>query len=116
MIDIETEHLLSPAEATRHVALRSAEGRPCHLSKFYRLAMAGIRGVKLETVRLPRGLVTSREAIGRFVERLQAPEAPQSPVKPDAQAMHRRAMMVLAAAGIGREHQNASRELEAAGW
>jgi len=44
------------------------------VSTIYRWAQRGIRGVKLETLRLGGGLVTSVEALQRFAERLSAPE------------------------------------------
>jgi hypothetical protein len=81
MIDIENEKLLTPVQAVREQAFRNrSTGKPGHLSGFYRYVQRGVKDangnqVKLETVRLPGGIVTSREAIQRFIERLNNPEA-----------------------------------------
>lgn len=75
MINIESETLLSPSQAAKHVAIRNADGRPAHIAKVYRLfehgtlAADGTR-VKLEYVVVPGGRRTSAEAIERLVARL----------------------------------------------
>jgi hypothetical protein len=79
-IDIETEDLLTPAEAARHPVLRNPNGQPCRLSKIYRLFTVGVRGVTLENVRVPGGLRTSREAVARFIEKLNRADGRATPV------------------------------------
>jgi len=49
---------------------RTPRGRPIHLCTVVRWKDRGLRGVKLEAVRLGGRWVTSREALERFVERL----------------------------------------------
>jgi len=82
VIDVNTEDLISLTRACREPAFRDPEtGGPCHVSALYRYAgSSGARAVngqriRLETIKTPRGLVTSREAIQRFVERLSDPDA-----------------------------------------
>lgn len=47
-------------------------GKKIHLSTLHRWTIHGARGVKLETVRLGSRVLTSREAVGRFVAALSA--------------------------------------------
>lgn len=69
MIDINQDHLLTPAQAA---SLRppGRRGRPTHLSTIYRWMKIGVRGVRLESVRLGGCTYTSREAIQQFAEQL----------------------------------------------
>lgn len=71
MIDIATEHLLTMAQAAR-LRPGSRQGRPTHPSTIVRYIQRGIRGHRLEAVRLGGTLYTSREALQRFAERLTA--------------------------------------------
>ena len=79
MIDVLNETLLTPCQACREAPLKNPKsGRPCHPSAFYRYTTHGAKAVngervKLETAKTPRGLVTSREAIQRFIDRLTNP-------------------------------------------
>lgn len=80
MIDIDTEQLLSPKEATRHPAFRNAKGRPGSLAAVYRAINPGARAVtgervRLEVVKVPSGIRTSREAVGRFIAKLSNRDA-----------------------------------------
>jgi hypothetical protein len=70
-IDIQAEHVLTLREAPG-VLPSLRRGRPIHISTIYRWASRGVRGVRLETGRLGRTLVTSREALQRFADRLAA--------------------------------------------
>ena len=109
MIDVETENLMSLAEATRHRAF-VRDGKPLHVATVYRLITRGLIGttgerVILESFKGPCGRRTSREAIVRFVARLSghAPDqrpAPSAWRKLDADAAERDAAAVLDAAGI----------------
>lgn len=65
-IDIFCERLLSFKEAAKE-----SPGRP-HLSTLHRWRLRGIRGIKLETVRLGGKRFTSREALERFATRTTA--------------------------------------------
>jgi hypothetical protein len=46
------------------------KGRPVHASCLFRWAKYGLRGVKLETIRIGGTLCTSRQALERFFARL----------------------------------------------
>jgi hypothetical protein len=74
VIDTATEELGRLAHAVRWVPGRR-DGKRVHISTLIRWATSGVRGVKLETVRLGGALFTSREAIQRFAERLTAAQA-----------------------------------------
>jgi len=82
LIDIDTETLLDLPAACRHPALvNSRTHRPCHLAQIYRYVQRGAvaangERVRLETVRTPAGMRTSREAIGRFIAELTDPDRP----------------------------------------
>lgn len=82
MIDIENESILSLTEATK--VLPSIDGRRPHVSTLWRWAMKGIRGgVRLETARLGRRVITSKEALQRFIVALsEAPEPQPAPPQP----------------------------------
>ncbi len=69
-IDPLNEQLVHPCEAARLLGRRS-DGRHPHVSMVYRLMSRGSHGVVLESIRTPR-LMTSREAVGRYLTRLQA--------------------------------------------
>jgi hypothetical protein len=71
MIDIATESLLTLSQAAR-VRPLGRRGRPTHHSTVYRWISRGVRGCKLEAIRLGGTLYTSREALQRFGEALTA--------------------------------------------
>lgn len=84
---ILTETLLSAQEAVREPVLRGKRAA-AHVSKFYRMVSAGAKGidgrrVRLESVRLPGGIYTSREAIARFVAALNQPEGVAESMPPE---------------------------------
>lgn len=79
MIDVASEELIDLRAACREPVFRNRLTRkPAHIATLYRHSTRGARAangdrIKLETVRTPAGLVTSREAIQRFVEQLTNP-------------------------------------------
>ena len=77
MIDLSTESLLSMAQAARLRPL-SRRGRPTHPSTIYRWIARGLRGHRLEGIRLGGSLYTSREALQRFADALTV-EVVQTP-------------------------------------
>jgi hypothetical protein len=77
MIDIETETLIALRDACREPVFCHG-GKPIHISGMYRYIMRGAKAangqrIRLETVRTPGGLRTSREAISRFISTLTDP-------------------------------------------
>ena len=78
MIDLQNESILSLSEAAK--ALPRVEGKRPHTSTIFRWTRDGVRGVRLDSVRLGRRLCTSREALQRFVTALS--EAPPLERKP----------------------------------
>jgi len=94
MIDIKREALipLFRCPSLRHLPRRRRGKRP-HLSTWYRGASRGLRGVRLETVRVGGTLCTSLPAIQRFFDAL-APKPggagpPPHPPEPDAGRVER---------------------------
>ena len=77
------ESPLTLAEAAK-VLPRLRGGKRVHVATLHRWALKGVAGVRLETIRLGRTVVTSREALQRFAERLGAREVPAAPASPDA--------------------------------
>jgi hypothetical protein len=73
MINLETERILSLAEAARMRPL-GRDGRPTHPGTVRRWIKDGVRSVKLEGIRVGGSLFTSLEALQRFAERLTATE------------------------------------------
>jgi hypothetical protein len=98
MIDLRAEQLITLEEAA---ALRPGGrgGRPTHRSTVYRWIGTGVRGVRLEGLRLGGRLYTSREALQRFADRLTrsdaAPPPPQSMGPAARVRAQRRATRVL---------------------
>jgi hypothetical protein len=81
MIDVQSEAVLSLSEASRAVC----PGRPVHLSTLYRWIAPGVRGQRLEAVRVGGRTLTSKEALTRFLSRLNQPGAVPPP--PNAAAL-----------------------------
>jgi len=73
-IDIHSEDLLSLTEAAK--ALPKVSGKRPAVSTLWRWARKGLRGVRLEYVRVGRGIATSREALNRFFNALADADAP----------------------------------------
>ena len=69
MIDMERETLVTLTQATGLLP-RRRRGRGAHVSTLYRWATVGLRGVRLEVLRVGGTLCTSREAIQRSCEQL----------------------------------------------
>jgi hypothetical protein len=74
MIDLKSETLITFAAAAR-VFPPGRRGRPGHASTIYRWAVHGVRGHRLEFVRLGR-MYTSLQ---RFADRLTADAQPATP-------------------------------------
>ena len=68
-IDPSTEALLSLSDAARSLPARRRGKRP-HVSCIYRWTTTGCKGVILESLQCGGTRVTSREALGRFMEAL----------------------------------------------
>ena len=75
MIDPLREELLSPAQACKLYPL-GASGRPPSVSLVYRHIQKGFKGIRLESIRVPR-IATSREAVSRFFRRLTEATTPE---------------------------------------
>lgn len=69
MISLASEHIRTLAEAARKRPA-GRNNRPTHVSTVYRWISKGVRGVKLEAIRIGGRLYTSDEALQRFAERL----------------------------------------------
>ena len=90
MIDINHENLLLIREVPRRLPHRPT-GRPVHISAVYRWMQPGIRGVRLEAIKIGGLTYTSIEALQRFFNRLSpAPGELPTPVQPSARPRQRR--------------------------
>lgn len=69
MIDLSTEHLISIRDVPRHLPPRPT-GRLVHISAVYRWILRGVRGVRLESIKVGGTAYTSQEALQRFGDRL----------------------------------------------
>jgi hypothetical protein len=81
MIDIKREQLLTLAEASRKLP-SSRRGKKVHVATIFRWHKHGSRGVKLECVRVGSSLMTTVEALQRFIERLSAVQEAGSTLPP----------------------------------
>ena len=89
-LDILSEDLLTIEQAAREVP-RPAGKKPLHYATAWRWAHRGLRGHKLETVRVGSQLMTSRERLHAFLRAIQAPHsnATQAMVKPASRGLNR---------------------------
>jgi hypothetical protein len=78
MIDLSTENLISLREAPRHLPTRP-NGKRVHISAVYRWVSRGVRGVKLEALKIGGSTYTSVEALQRFGDRLTGDTLEQPP-------------------------------------
>lgn len=83
MIDLQSEGLLSLADAAK--ALPRINGRRIHVSTLWRWSRKGVRGVRLEHVRLGHRVCTSLEALNRFAKAL-ADDQNVVPVPPEGRS------------------------------
>lgn len=74
ILDLETEHVFPLTDGGQHLPRRRG-GRKPHPSTMYRWAKTGIRGVKLETIRVGGTLCTSTAALQKFCARLTDADA-----------------------------------------
>jgi hypothetical protein len=73
-IDIVNEKLISPTEYTK-MRPSGRNGRPMSLATVYRHMFQGVKGIRLEHVKIGGNTYTSVEAVQRFVERLTSARA-----------------------------------------
>ena len=90
MIDISKESLISCREASALFPPGRRGKRP-HRSTVFRWITNGVRGVRLESVSLPGGRATSKEAIARFLKALTEMDERENPFRqPTAPSLDRR--------------------------
>jgi hypothetical protein len=77
MVDIAQETLIPLREVPRRLPPRP-NGKRVHISACYRWIQRGVRGVKLEAIRIGGTTYTSVEALQRFADHLGAPGASQT--------------------------------------
>src|SRR5262245_29559667 len=80
MLDVHNETMLSLRDASRRIP-PSRNGKPTHVSTLLRWILNGVKGVKLDAVRLGGRWVTSVEAIQRFSRNLTSAMAPQESLR-----------------------------------
>lgn len=96
---LQNEKLLTMGEARKVVA--SKTGRRMDISSLWRWAVRGVRGIKLEHIRVGRELRTSRQALDRFYRRLaEAYVDERSPATSITSSRHSAAEAELEAAGL----------------
>jgi len=95
MIDVSTEELAPLAKASN----LWVPTRP-HVATIWRWATRGIRGVKLDIVRIGGSTCTSREAVGRFLSAINGRDVLPSDTSKRREAEISRAERELASAGV----------------
>ncbi len=76
MIDPATEKLIKITEVGRAIS----PSRPVHAATAWRWCLAGVGGVKLESVKIGGCRYTSAGALARFLQALNEPHAVPEPV------------------------------------
>ncbi len=107
-IDLQAEELLSLGDAAK--SLPAIEGRRPHISTLWRWCKKGVRGVRLEYVRLGHRVCTSREALSRFAQRLAEVDDKPGPGYVGSRGSRRRSIN-----DRKRAVERAERRLDAAG-
>ena len=74
MIDVNQEQLV-PIRNVPGLLPRRPTGKRVHISAVYRWVQRGVRGVRLESIRIGGTTYTSREALQRFAERHDHPSS-----------------------------------------
>lgn len=82
-IELNSETIISLNAAAKTLP-KLRGGRKPHIATMYRWAKSGVRGVKLETIRIGGTVCTSTEAIQRFCNQLSGPETPSTPSTPSS--------------------------------
>ena len=77
MIDLTRENLIPLREVPQYLPRRNS-GRRVHVSAVYRWAARGLKGTRLETVRIGGTTYTSEEALQRFADQLSLPRHSES--------------------------------------
>ena len=72
MIDLTQEELVAIRDVPKHLPPRPT-GKRVHISAVYRWLLRGIRGVRLESLKIGGTTYTSKEALQRFADRLTSP-------------------------------------------
>jgi hypothetical protein len=72
MIDMQAESLITISQAARLVP-PGRQGKPTHVATIHRWINQGVRGVRLDAIRLGGRWLTSREALQRFAQALTTP-------------------------------------------
>lgn len=76
-IELHTERIMSLTEAAK--SLPRLNGRRPAISTLWRWARKGVRGVRLDYIRVGRGIATSAEALSRFFNALADVDAQEQP-------------------------------------
>jgi hypothetical protein len=76
VIDVAVENLVSLRDVPRCIPPRP-NGKRLHVSAVYRWTLRGLKGIRLETVKIGGTTYTSREAIQRFSDLLTGTAPPQ---------------------------------------
>jgi len=77
MIDLTQETLISLRDVPKRLPPRS-NGKRLHISAVYRWLLRGVRGHRLESIRIGGTTYTSEEALQRFADRLSQPRTSPS--------------------------------------
>lgn len=88
MIDTASEILVPLRDVPRCLPPRP-NGKRLHVSAVYRWTLRGVKGVRLETIRVGGTTYTSREAIQRFSELLSGAALDPKIVNPVSRARQR---------------------------
>ena len=104
---LEQEHVISKKDVAKHPVYRNPDGKPAHPSVVHRHFTQGVIGpngerICLEFAQTPRGRVTTREALARFLSALNGHQHSGSNPRTVSQQ--------------SKQSAKADRELAAAGW
>jgi len=112
MFDIATETLVPLREIPNLLPVRR-NGKKLHISAVYRWTTSGVRGVRLDSVRIGGTCFSSLQALQRFSEKLSenpaARTAPGATPKRREQALHRISERVAQELGLSNRRQNSDR-------
>lgn len=99
MIDLSVETVVSLDDAAKHLP-RRREGKLVHLGTLYRWISHGVKGQKLECIRIGGSTCTSLQALQRFCDRLSGDDSTPPQNTRTRKRKIAKAESELAAAGI----------------
>jgi hypothetical protein len=94
LIDVDHEHLLTLAQLARRLPRRRCD-RPVHVATLHRWRRPGLRGIRLECVRVGGVWCTTMQAFQRFCDRLSIADTAPTGTLPNSEGQETPSLTVI---------------------